>query len=70
VTSIRPAGRATTRATNVSEGDAAHRAVEARSAYGVDGTGVTIGVLSDGVDSPHAPEAAQVSRRFSARPML
>jgi hypothetical protein len=58
VTSIRPAGRATTRATNVSEGDAAHRAVEARSAYGVDGTGVTIGVLSDGVDSLVALQAS------------
>ncbi|MEN8159794.1 MAG: S8 family serine peptidase [Myxococcota bacterium] len=51
VIGIHPAGRAMTRATNVSEGDVAHRADEARSTYGVDGTGITIGVLSDGVDS-------------------
>jgi hypothetical protein len=55
---IRPAGRATTRATNVSEGDVAHRAVEARSTYGIDGTGITIGVLSDGVDSLAALQAS------------
>ena len=38
-------------AVNVSEGDITHRAAEARSFFGVDGTGVKIGVLSDGVDS-------------------
>jgi hypothetical protein len=48
---IRHAGRAATRATNVSQGDVAHRAVEARTAFGVDGTGIAVGVLSDGVDS-------------------
>ena len=47
---IRPAGRARTRA-NVSQGDVAHRAVEARAAYGIDGSGIAVGVLSDGVDS-------------------
>jgi hypothetical protein len=36
---------------NVSEGDITHRAAEARAFYGVDGTGIKIGVLSDGVDS-------------------
>ncbi|MEN8693080.1 MAG: hypothetical protein AB1Z20_23700 [Desulfobacterales bacterium] len=36
---------------NTSEGDKAHRADQARATYGVDGTGVQIGVLSDGVDS-------------------
>ncbi len=36
---------------NVSEGDKTHRAEAARSAFGVNGTGVKIGVLSDGVDS-------------------
>jgi hypothetical protein len=51
VIGIHPAGRATTRAMNVSQGDVAHRAGEARTTYGVDGTGITIGVLSDGVDS-------------------
>ncbi len=38
-------------ASNVSEGDITHRAAEARNFYGVDGTGIKIGVLSDGVDS-------------------
>jgi hypothetical protein len=38
-------------ATNSSEGDVAHRAAEARDFYGYDGTGVKVGVLSDGVDS-------------------
>jgi hypothetical protein len=51
VVRIRPAGRAVTRATNVSQGDVAHRADEARTAFGVDGTGIRVGVLSDGVDS-------------------
>ncbi|MCI0485842.1 MAG: S8 family serine peptidase [Blastocatellia bacterium] len=36
---------------NTSEGDEAHRADEARDFYGYDGTGVKIGVLSNGVDS-------------------
>ena len=48
---IRPAGRAWTRATNVSQGDVAHRAAEARTAFGVDGSGIAVGVLSDGVAS-------------------
>jgi uncharacterized repeat protein (TIGR01451 family) len=34
-----------------SEGDATHRAAQARAFFGVDGTGVKICVLSDGVDS-------------------
>ncbi|MGA8439026.1 MAG: S8 family serine peptidase [Candidatus Sulfotelmatobacter sp.] len=33
------------------EGDFTHRAVDARGAFGVDGAGLTIGVLSDGVTS-------------------
>jgi len=33
------------------EGDITHRAVDARGAFGVDGTGLSIGVLSDGVTS-------------------
>lgn len=36
---------------NTSEGDVTHRAAEARGFFGVNGTGVSIGVLSDGVDS-------------------
>ena len=38
-------------AVNVSEGDKTHRAEAARNTFGVNGTGVKIGVLSDGVDS-------------------
>ena len=34
---------------NTSEGDIAHDAVRARSQFGVDGTGIGIGVLSDGI---------------------
>jgi len=49
VHSLRPADRAFTRV--VSEGDVAHRADAVRSQYGVDGSGVRIGVLSDGVGS-------------------
>ena len=37
--------------TNVSEGDAAHDAPRARSRYGIDGSGVGIGILSNGVES-------------------
>ena len=42
---------AVTRKVNTSEGDIAHRADRARRQYGVDGTGIGIGVLSDGVDT-------------------
>ena len=38
-------------AVNVSEGDVAHKADQARESFEVDGTGIKIGVLSDGVDS-------------------
>jgi subtilisin-like proprotein convertase family protein len=38
-------------AVNVSEGDRTHRADDGRAAFLVDGTGVKIGVLSNGVDS-------------------
>ncbi len=34
-----------------SQGDVAHAAASARSAFGLNGTGVKVGVLSDGVDS-------------------
>ncbi len=42
---------AITRRINVSEGDAAHKADQARRRYRVDGSGIGIGVLSDGIDS-------------------
>ena len=49
---IEPAVQAITNLGPVlSEGDTAHLAMQARTAYGVDGTGLKIGVLSDGVDS-------------------
>ncbi len=50
VRSIRPALPAVTRKRNTSEGDVAHRAVEVRADFGVDGTGIAVGVLSDSVD--------------------
>lgn len=51
VQTIQPAGRMMTHKTNTSEGDVAHRADLARTLFGIDGSGVTVGVLSDGVDS-------------------
>lgn len=36
---------------NYSQGDLTHRAAQARAAFGVNGAGVTIGVLSDGVET-------------------
>ena len=70
IQSIRPADRAFTRSqsnasdpavsrkVNTSEGDVAHRADQARRRFGVDGTGIGIGVLSDGVDSLAARQAS------------
>ena len=37
----------------VSEGDAQLRATAARAAFGVDGSGVTVGILSDSFDQEH-----------------
>src|SRR5262249_35785883 len=56
VDSLRPADLPFTRV--VSQGDVAHRADSVRAQYAVDGTGLHIGVLSDGVDSLVALEAA------------
>jgi hypothetical protein len=41
-----------------SQGDKAHAADLARTTYGIDGTGVKVGVLSDGVDSLDARQAS------------
>ena len=41
-----------------SEGDRAHAAAAMRSKYGVDGTGVKVGVLSDGVDGYYARQVS------------
>ncbi len=62
VISIRPADEMITHshdlnAVNVSQGDVAHRAAQARTTFGVDGNGITIGVLSDGVNSLAARQA-------------
>ena len=51
VQSIRPADEAVTRQDDTTEGDVAHRANLARRTHGVDGTGIGIGVISDGVRS-------------------
>src|SRR5262249_31043775 len=51
VHSIRPADQAALNTLGpAAEGDIAHRADRARSAFQVDGTGVKIGVLSDSID--------------------
>ena len=47
----RSADPAATRKVDTSEGDVAHKADRARRQYGVDGAGVGIGVISDGVDT-------------------
>ena len=47
---IEPAVKAFTNKVNTSEGDVAHSAALARNTFGVDGSGVKIGVLSDSVD--------------------
>ncbi len=47
-----------TRAVDVSEGDVAHRADVARRTHGVDGAGIGIGVLSNGVETLAARQAA------------
>ena len=51
IQTIRSADKAITNKTNTSEGDIAHGAHPARSTFGVDGTGVKIGVLSDSVEA-------------------
>lgn len=48
---------ATGQGSQTSEGDATHRADDARGTFGVSGAGVTIGVLSDGVSSLAASQA-------------
>ena len=51
IRTIRPADEAVTRKDNTSAGDVAHRANSARTTHSVDGTGIGIGVLSNGVRS-------------------
>jgi hypothetical protein len=57
VSRIRRELPAEVRKTNTSEGDVAHLADLARLLHGVDGTGIKVGVLSDGVDTLAARQA-------------
>ncbi|MCB0297111.1 MAG: cell surface protein, partial [Calditrichaeota bacterium] len=41
-----------------SEGDAIHRADQARSAYGQGGGGIDLGIISDGVDNRASAQAS------------
>lgn len=54
---IRPADQAATNKVNTSEGDVAHEAELARNRYQVDGAGLRVAVLSDGVDTLPARQA-------------
>lgn len=58
VVSIRRNLGAMTNKINTSEGDVAHRTNQARASFGVDASGVRIGVLSDGVDSLASSQAS------------
>ncbi len=58
VQSIHPAAQAVTRKDDTSEGDVAHRANSARTIHSVDGTGIGIGVLSNGVDTLSARQSS------------
>ena len=51
VSFIEPAGPTITRKINTSEGDVAQQAKTGRTTYGVSGSGIGIGVISNGVDS-------------------
>ena len=51
IRTIRPADEAVTRKDNTSAGDVAHRANSARRTHSIDGTGIGIGVISNGVRS-------------------
>ena len=58
IRTIRPADEAVTRKDNTSAGDVAHRANSARITHSVDGTGIGIGVISDGVRTPADRQAS------------
>lgn len=58
VRAIRPADRAVARKIDTSEGDVAHRADLLRSSNGIDGSGIAVGVMSDGVDTLAARQAS------------
>ena len=48
---LEPANQMMVQGVTVTEGDVAHRADTARTSFGVDGTGIKVGVMSDSVDS-------------------
>ncbi len=54
-----PFAPASSHKVDTSEGDAAHRADAARSTHGVDGTGIGVGVVSDGVETLAAQQATR-----------
>jgi subtilisin-like proprotein convertase family protein len=58
VRKVRNATKAMTHVDNVSEGDKTHGAEGARGFFGTTGSGVKVGVLSDGVDSLAAVQAS------------
>ena len=58
VVRIREADPAFTHKVDTSEGDGAHFADDARASLGLSGSGVKVGVLSDGVDSRAAMQAS------------
>ena len=69
VQTIRPADEAVTRKVNTTQGDTAHRANTARTTYSVDGTGIGIGVISDGVRTLAARQASgDVSAQVTVLP--
>jgi hypothetical protein len=53
-----PPDQPITNKVNTSQGDVAHRAALARSTFGVDGTGIGIGVISDGIATLAARQAS------------
>jgi hypothetical protein len=57
----RPITNGTGQGAVTSEGDAAHRAVDARGTFGVTGAGLKIGVLSDSANATGALNVAQAS---------
>ena len=58
IRTIRPADEAATRKDNTSAGDIAHRAKSARTTHRITGTGIGIGVISDGVRTLAARQAS------------
>ncbi len=54
-----PGAPAASHKVDTSEGDTAHRANAARSTHGVDGTGIGVGVVSDGVETLAAQQATR-----------